>query len=439
MSRIVAIVGRPNVGKSTLFNRIVQERKAIVHDESGVTRDRHYSQAVWNGESFTVIDTGGYVSGSEDVFEAAIREQVHIAMDEADILIFMVDIVTGMTGLDQEFASVLRQTKKPVFLAANKSDNHERDVLAFEFYELGMGDPYPVSSLNGKGLGELLDELVKKLPETKPEELDPDVPKFAFLGRPNVGKSSMVNALLGADQNIVTPVAGTTRDSLYTRFDAFGHDVYLVDTAGLRKKAKVRENIEFYSNLRSIRAIEVCDVAVLMLDATQGMEAQDLAILSLIEKHSTGLVIYVNKWDLVEKDTHTAKEYTELINERIAPLRGIPIVFGSATEKQRILKVLETATQVYHEKKKTIPTSKLNEIMLAAIAAYRPPAHRGRFIRIKYVTQVDASVPTFLFFCNHPKHIKENYKRYLENQLRQHFGFTGTPINVFFRDKNKDD
>ena len=436
MSRIVAIVGRPNVGKSTLFNRLVRERKAIVHDESGVTRDRHYSAATWNGETFTVIDTGGYVTGSEDQFEAAIREQVHIAMEEADILLFMVDVTVGLNPLDRDFADVLRLAKKPVILVANKTDNHDREMLAFEFYELGMGDPYCVSALNGAGTGELMDEIVKNLPDTTPEDIDPDVPKFAFLGRPNVGKSSLVNALLGQDRNIVTPQAGTTRDSLYTRFNAFGHDVYLVDTAGLRKKARVKENIEFYSNLRSIRAIEVCDVAILLLDATQGIEAQDLAILSLIEKHRSGLVIFVNKWDLIEKDTHTAKEYTELINERIAPLRGIPIIFGSAVEKQRILKVLEKATEVYHEKKKTIPTSVLNEAMLGSIAAYRPPAHRGRFIRIKYVTQVDASVPTFLFFCNHPQHVKENYKRYLENQLREHFGFEGVPINVFFRAKN---
>ena len=436
MSRIVAIVGRPNVGKSTLFNRLVKERKAIVHDESGVTRDRHYSEATWNGEDFTLIDTGGYVTGSEDMFEAAIREQVHIAMEEADVLLFMVDVTVGLSPLDRDFADVLRQSNKPVILVANKTDNHEREALAFEFYELGIGDPFCVSALSGAGTGELMDHIVKKLPETKPEEIDPNIPKFAFLGRPNVGKSSLVNALLGQERNIVTPEAGTTRDSLYTHFKTFGHDIYLVDTAGLRKKARVKENIEFYSNLRSIRAIEVCDVAVLLLDATQGIEAQDLAILSLMEKHSTGIVIFVNKWDLIEKDTHTAKEYTELINERIAPLRNVPIIFGSAIEKQRILKVLEIATNVYHEKKKKIPTSHLNEVMLASIAAYRPPAHRGRFIRIKYVTQVDASVPTFLFFCNHPKHVKENYKRYLENQLREHFGFEGVPINVFFRDKN---
>jgi GTPase len=435
MSGIVAIIGRPNVGKSTLFNRLIAAREAIVDDISGVTRDRHYGISEWNGVRFTVIDTGGYVPESEDIFEKAIREQVHIAMEEADVLLFVVDAMVGVAGLDTEFANIVRRSKKPVILVANKADNFDRSDLVYEFYELALGEVFAISALNGQGTGDLLDCIVNNLPEDKPEPVVADVPKFAFVGRPNVGKSSLVNALLGKDQNIVTPISGTTRDSIYTRFTAFGLDLYMIDTAGLRRKAKVHENIEFYSTLRSIKAIEECDVAILLIDATQGMDAQDLTILHNITSNSKGVVILVNKWDLVEKETNTSKEYEKLIRERIAPMSNVPIVFGSALEKQRILKTLEVAVEVYHEKEKKIPTSELNEVMQAAWNNHRPAAVRGKLIRIKYVTQIPASIPTFLFFTNHPKLIQESYKRYLENQLRESFGFKGTPINIFFRQK----
>lgn len=438
MRGIVAIVGRPNVGKSTLFNRLIEERKAIVDDQSGVTRDRHYGDAQWTGEHFTVIDTGGYVPDSEDLFEAAIREQVHIAMEEADVLIFMVDVLAGLHPLDQEFANIARKSKKPVLLAANKADTFERNSFSYEFYELGLGDPFPLSAANGAGTGDLLDELVKQLPPESTDKTEENVPKFAFVGRPNVGKSSLVNVLLGNDRNIVTPISGTTRDSIFTRYSGFGIDSYLIDTAGLRKKAKVREskeNIEFYSTIRSIRAIEECDVAFLMLDATMGMESQDLNILHTVVTNNKGLVILVNKWDLIEKETNTSKEYKALIDERIAPLSGIPVLFISAMEKQRVLKAMEIGIKVYKEKEKKIPTSELNEVMQASWAAHRPAAARGKFIRIKYVTQIPASIPTFLFFTNHPKLIQESYKRYIENQIRANFGFDGVPINVFFRQK----
>jgi GTPase len=435
MSGIVAIIGRPNVGKSTLFNRLIAAREAIVDDTSGVTRDRHYGVSEWNGVRFTVIDTGGYVPESEDIFEKAIREQVHIAMEEADVLLFVVDSMVGVAALDTEFANIVRRSKKPVILVANKADNFDRSDLVYEFYELALGEVYAISALNGQGTGDLLDCIVHNLPEDKPEPAVADIPKFAFVGRPNVGKSSLVNALLGKEQNIVTPISGTTRDSIYTRFTAFGLDLYLIDTAGLRRKAKVQENIEFYSTLRSIKAIEECDVAILLIDATQGMDAQDLTILSNITSNSKGVVILVNKWDLVEKETNTAREYEKLIRERIAPLSNVPIVFGSALEKQRILKTLEVAVEVFQEKKKKIPTSELNEVMQAAWNAHRPAAVRGKLIRIKYVTQIPASIPTFLFFTNHPKLIQESYKRYLENQLRESFGFKGTPMNIFFRQK----
>ncbi len=436
MSGIVAIVGRPNVGKSTLFNRLVEARKAIVDDQSGVTRDRHYATAEWTGNHFTVIDTGGYVANSDDIFEAAIREQVHIAMEESDAMLFVVDVTTGLMPLDREFANLVRRSKKPVFLVANKADNFDREGGIYEFYELGLGEPYPVSAMNGAGSGELLDALVASLPEPEAEIVEDNVPKFAFVGRPNVGKSSLVNALLGKDQNIVTDISGTTRDSIYTRYNAFGLDVYLVDTAGLRKKAKVKENVEFYSTIRSIRAIEECDVALLMIDAEHGMEAQDLNILHNVVTNRKGLVVLVNKWDLLEKETNTARDYERVIQERLQPLSNVPVVFISALNKQRILKSLEVAVEVYHEKQKKIPTSQLNEVMQEAWAAHRPAAVRGKFIRIKYVTQIPASVPTFLFFTNHPKLIQESYKRYLENKLRAVFGFKGVPINIFFRKKS---
>ena len=436
MSGIVAIVGRPNVGKSTLFNRLISARKAIVDDQSGVTRDRHYGISEWNGVKFTVVDTGGYIPDSDDVFEKAIREQVHIAMAEADVLLFMVDASVGIVPLDREFTSIIRQSTKPVILAANKADNYERSELVFEFYELGIGEVFGVSAINGSGTGDLLDLVVEALPEEKPEPAVADVPKFAIVGRPNVGKSSMVNALLGKDQNIVTPISGTTRDSIYTRYTAFELDLYLIDTAGLRKKAKVSENIEFYSTLRSIKAIEECDVAILLLDATLGIESQDLNILGQVTNASKGLVIFVNKWDLIEgKESNSVRDFEAKINERIAPLSGVPIIFGSAVEKQRILKTLETAVEVYHEKEKKISTSELNEVMQSAWESHRPASIRGRIIRIKYVTQIPASVPTFLFFSNHPKLIQESYKRYLENKLREVFGFKGVPINIFFRQK----
>ncbi len=436
MSRIVAIVGRPNVGKSTLFNRLIESNQAIVDDISGVTRDRNYGQVMWGGQSFNLIDTGGYVVGSEDVFERAIREQVHIAIEEADVLIFMVDAMSGLTPLDSDFANVIRQSKKPVLLASNKVDGTAQRDLIYDFYELGFDKIYPVSAMNGGGTGDLLDDLVENLPEYIPQEFDKDIPRFAVVGRPNVGKSSMVNMLLGREANIVTPIAGTTRDSLDTRFQAFGHDVVLIDTAGLRKKAKVKENIEFYSTLRTIRAIENCDVAILLIDAAQGLEAQDLAVLGTIQKNMRGIVIAVNKWDLVEKETNTARDMEKEIRERMEPMSDVPVVFTSVKEKQRVLRVLEAAERVFQNRQRTIPTHELNEVMLAAVARHHPPTHRGRIVSIKYVTQVkDAKVPTFLFFTNHPQHIIESYKRYLENQLRAHFDFTGTPVHIFFRKK----
>ncbi|WNJ18872.1 ribosome biogenesis GTPase Der [Pontibacter sp. G13] len=435
MSGIVAIVGRPNVGKSTLFNRLVESRQAIVDDMSGVTRDRNYGTSEWNGKEFSVIDTGGYVPKSDDVFEAAIREQVHIAMEEADVLIFLVDVQAGVTPLDKSFANIIRRSPKKVIMAANKVDgNNQRDDL-FEFYELGLGDLMPISAINGAGTGELMDTIVEMLPEDKPVEDTSGVPKFAIVGRPNVGKSSMVNALLGREANIVTPIAGTTRDSVDTRFKAFDRDLILVDTAGLRKKAKVHENIEFYSTLRSVKAIESCDVGILIIDATLGIEAQDLNILGMLQKHRKGVVILVNKWDLLKKETNTARDFKEAIIKRIAPFTDVPIIFTSAVTKQRLLKGLEAAKQVYDNMTKKVSTSELNEVMLAAIARHHAPSHRGHIIRIKYVTQIPAKVPTFLFFTNHPNHIKESYKRYLENKLREHFDFTGAPLNLFFRKK----
>lgn len=435
MSRIVAIIGRPNVGKSTLFNRLVENRQAIVDDMSGVTRDRNYGTSQWNGESFVVIDTGGYVPQSEDIFEKAIREQVHIAMEEADLLLFMVDARAGITPMDKTFANLARRSKKKVILVANKVDSPKDHINLYEFYELGLDEVMGVSAANGGGTGDLLDQIIEDLPdEPLPEEGD-HTPRFAVVGRPNVGKSSLVNALLGREANIVTPISGTTRDSVDTRFNAFGQDLILVDTAGLRKKAKVKENIEFYSTLRTVKAIESCDVAILMIDATMGIEAQDLSVFGLIAKHKKGIVILVNKWDLLEKETNTARDMEKVIREKIAPLTDIPIVFGSALEKQRLLKVLEQAKTVYENRQQKIPTHRLNEVMLEAIARHHPPAHRGHLITIKYATQIPGSVPTFLFFTNHPDHIQESYRRYLENQLRKSFSFTGVPINLFFRQK----
>ncbi|MEL6675501.1 MAG: ribosome biogenesis GTPase Der [Bacteroidota bacterium] len=435
MRGIVAIIGRPNVGKSTLFNRLVEERQAIVDDMSGVTRDRNYGASTWNGVEFTVIDTGGYVPDSEDVFEAAIREQVHIAMEEADVLIFLVDTQTGITPLDEAFANLVRRSPKKVILAANKVDSAKHVDNQYEFYNLGVGEVFGFSAINGSGTGELLDEVVKLLPTEEYEDDSEGLARFAFVGRPNVGKSSFVNALLGKEANIVTPISGTTRDSIYTRFNAFGQDVMLVDTAGLRKKARIEENIEFYSTLRTVRAIENCDVALLLIDATLGIEAQDLNIFSLIIKNRKGIVVGVNKWDLIEKDHKTALEFENVIKEKLAPFNDVPIFFISAHSKQRLLKAMEEATAVYERMNNKIPTSELNEVMLEAVARHHAPSHRGKIISIKYVTQIPASVPTFLFFANHPNHIQESYKRYLENQLRANFDFTGVPVNIFFRKK----
>jgi GTP-binding protein len=436
MSRIVAIVGRPNVGKSTLFNRLIESNQAIVDDQSGVTRDRNYGLVEWTGQTFNLIDTGGYVVGSEDVFERAIREQVHIAMEEADVLIFLVDAMSGLTPLDRDFANVIRQSKKPVLIATNKVDGTNQRDLIYDFYELGFDELFPVSAMNGSGTGDLLDKVIESLPPVVENTVDDEIPRFTVVGRPNVGKSSMINALLGRDANIVTPIAGTTRDSVDTRFRAFGHDLILVDTAGLRKRAKVKENIEFYSTLRTIRSIEAADVAIMMIDASRGLEAQDLSIIQTIQKNMKGLVIAVNKWDLIQKETNTARDMEKEIRAKLSPMSDVPIIFTSVLEKQRILRVLEAAEQVYQNKQRTVPTHELNEIMLAAIARHHPPTNRGRIVSIKYVTQVKAAkVPTFLFFTNHPQHIIESYKRYLENQLRANFDFSGTPLHVFFRKK----
>ncbi len=434
MGNILAIVGRPNVGKSTFFNRLTQTRQAIVEETSGVTRDRHYGKADWNGIEFSVIDTGGYVVGSDDVFEEEIRKQVGLAMEEADVIIFMVDVKEGITGMDEEMANILRRVKKKVFLAVNKADNPQRVQLAGEFYALGLGEVFPVSSINGSGTGELLDEVVKEF-SVDNEEDESDLPKFAVIGRPNVGKSSLINALIGEERNIVTPIAGTTRDSIYVPYNSYGFDFLFVDTAGLRKKKKVSEDIEFYSVMRSIRAIEKADVCLLMIDAKDGIESQDLNILRLCERNNKGVVIVVNKWDLVEKETNTHIEYKEAILKKTAPFTDIPVLFTSVTNKQRILKVLEIATDVYNNRTRRITTSKLNDVMLPIIQRYSPPMVRGTRIQIKYVTQLKLAYPSFAFFCNMPDHIKEPYQRYLENQMRKEFNFEGVPITLYFRKK----
>jgi len=435
MGNIVAIVGRPNVGKSTFFNRLVQARQAIVEETAGVTRDRHYGVSDWNGISFTVIDTGGYVIGSDDVFEEEIRKQVTLAIDEADVILFLVDVNDGLHVLDEEVAVMLRQSRKQVLVVVNKSDNHERSSMAHEFYALGLGEVYPISAINGSGTGELLDELVKLMHEETAEE-DTDLPKFAVVGRPNVGKSSLVNALLGHERNIVTDIAGTTRDSIHSRYNAFGMDFMLVDTAGLRKKGKVYENIEFYSVLRSIRSIEESDVVLLMIDAQSGMESQDLNILHLAEKNRKGVVIVVNKWDLIDKGNNTHLEFEKSIREKTAPFTDIPIVFTSVPAKQRIFKALEVAHEVFKNKKKQISTSELNETLLPIIQASPPPATpRGHYVKIKYVTQLKTSSPQFAFFCNYPKDVKENYKRFLENKIRELYDFRGVPVQLYFRQK----
>lgn len=433
MSNIVAIVGRPNVGKSTLYNRLTESRKAIVDDFSGVTRDRHYGIAEWVGRSFNVIDTGGYVANSEDVFEAAIREQVVIAIEEATAILFVVDVTTGITDLDDEIAGILRKGKKPVFVVVNKVDNTSQQADATEFYALGLGELYNISSMTGSGTGELLDELIKTFDDEPAEENT--LPKYAIVGRPNVGKSSIINALIGQDRNIVTPIAGTTRDSIHIHYNRYGHEFMLIDTAGMRKKTKVKENIEFYSVMRTIKALEEADVIILMVDAQEGIESQDINIFHLAEKNKKGIMVVINKWDLIEKNTKTVKVFEEMIHEKIAPFVDVPIVFTSVTEKQRLLKVIETADMVFKNRAKKIPTSKLNDVMLPLIENYPPPALKGKHVKIKYVTQIAGTSPMFAFFCNLPQYIKEPYKRYIENKLRENFDFSGVPIQVFFRQK----
>ena len=433
MSNIVAIVGRPNVGKSTLFNRLIEARKAIVDDQSGVTRDRHYGVSEWTGHDFTVIDTGGYVANSEDVFESAIREQVLIAIEEASVLLFVVDVTTGITDLDDEIATVLRRSKKPVFVVVNKVDNNSQQIDATVFYSFGLGEIYNISSMTGSGTGELLDEVVKCFDD---EVLEPNtLPKYTIAGRPNVGKSSFINTLLGHDRNIVTPIAGTTRDSIHIHYNQFGHDFMLVDTAGLRKKTKVKENIEFYSVMRTIKALEEADVVLLMIDAVEGIESQDINIFHLAEKNKKGLVIVVNKWDLIEKNNKTTKVFEEIIHQKIAPFTDVPIIFTSVMEKQRIFRAIEAANKVYENRNKKIPTSKLNELMLPIIEAFPPPAIKGKYVKIKYITQIQGTAPMFAFFCNLPQYIKEPYYRFIENKLRENFDFSGVPIQIFFRQK----
>ncbi|MCX7743319.1 MAG: ribosome biogenesis GTPase Der [Flavobacteriales bacterium] len=435
MGNIVAIVGRPNVGKSTLFNRLTESRDAIVDEFSGVTRDRHYGKAEWRGKEFSVIDTGGYVHGSDDIFEEEIRKQVLLAIDEADVILFVVDTTTGVTDLDEQVADLLRRTPKPVLVVANKVDNFERIAETAVFYSFGLGDDvFPICSLSGAGTGELLDKLSTLL-EDKPLGIDSTLPKIAIVGRPNVGKSSITNAFLGEERNIVTPIAGTTRDAIYTRYKSFGFDFYLIDTAGLRKKSKVHDNLEFYSVLRSVRTIESSDVCILMIDATEGFESQDMNIFNLIKKNHKGCVIVVNKWDLIEKDHKTAEQYKEIIQKKIAPFSDVPIIFTSVPEKQRIFKALETAIQVYENRKRRIPTHELNEFILPIIEETPPPSIKGKYVKIKYATQLQIAYPAFVFFCNLPQYIKEPYKRFLENKIRANYNFSGVPIEIFFRQK----
>lgn len=435
MGNVVAIVGRPNVGKSTLFNRLIGERKAIIDNVSGVTRDRLYGFSDWNGKQFSVIDTGGFVHGSEDVFEAAIRRQVRIAVEEAAVIIFMVDVATGITDLDDEVTKMLRASDKPVICVVNKVDNPARAMDANEFWSLGFENTVFIASISGYGTGDLLDMVVDLLPEDSVEDRENDLPRIAIVGQPNVGKSSMTNALLGEERNIVTDVPGTTRDSIYTKYNKFDKEFYLIDTAGIRKKNKVHEDLEFYSVIRAVKAIEEADVCILLLDATLGIEAQDMSIFTLILRRRKGLVIGVNKWDLMEKDTNTAKEYEENLMRKIAPFNDVPIIFLSVLEKQRIFKIVENALQVHENRTRKIKTSELNKVMLKAIERFPPPAHRGRYIKIKYITQLPTYYPAFAFFCNSPKHVKPSYQNFLENQLRKNFDFKGVPISIFFREK----
>lgn len=437
MGNLVAIVGRPNVGKSTLFNRLTKSRQAIVNEEAGTTRDRQYGKTEWLGREFSVVDTGGWVENSDDIFEGEIRKQVLVAIDEADVILFVVDVMNGVTDLDLQVANLLYRAKKPVLLIANKTDNNELRYNAPEFYSLGLGEPYCVSAMTGSGTGDVMDLIVSKFKKESEEILDEDIPRFAVVGRPNAGKSSIVNAFIGIDRNIVTEIAGTTRDSIYTRYNKFGFDFYLVDTAGIRKKNKVSEDMEYYSVIRSIRSIENSDVCILMLDGIRGVESQDLNIFSLIQKNSKGLVVVVNKWDLVEdKTVKVMKTFENAIRNRFAPFVDFPIVFASALTKQRILKVLEEARRVYENRMTRIPTARLNEEMLPLIEAYPPPATKGKYIKIKYITQLpNTQVPSFVYFANLPQYVKEPYRRFLENKMREKWNLTGTPINIYIRQK----
>ncbi|MFD2568543.1 ribosome biogenesis GTPase Der [Pseudotenacibaculum haliotis] len=436
MSSIVAIVGRPNVGKSTFFNRLIKRREAIVDSVSGVTRDRHYGKTDWNGKEFSVIDTGGYVVGSEDIFEEEIRKQVQLAIDESDIIVFVVDVEDGITPMDKEVAQLLRQVDKPIFIAVNKVDNAMRVGDAVEFYNLGLGDYHTISSINGSGTGDLLDAIAEAVPAQNEEEVETEeLPRFAVVGRPNAGKSSFINALIGEDRNIVTNIAGTTRDSIDTKYNRFGFEFNLVDTAGIRKKSKVKEDLEFYSVMRAVRAIEHCDVAIVVVDATRGFESQDQNIFWLAEKNKKGVVVLINKWDLVEKETNTMRDFEAKIKKQIAPFTDVPVVFISALTKQRIFKAIETAVEVFENRKKRISTSKLNDTMLDIIKQNPPPATKGKYIKIKFCTQLPTRTPQFAFFANLPQYVKDPYKRFVENKLREHFDFTGVPITIYFRPK----
>ena len=435
MGNLVAIVGRPNVGKSTLFNRLTKTRQAIVNEQAGTTRDRQYGKSEWLGREFSVVDTGGWVVNSDDIFEEEIRKQVMLAVEEADVILFVVDVMNGVTDLDMEVASILRRAKKPVLMVANKTDNNDLQYNAAEFYSLGLGDPYCISALSGFGTGDLMDEILKQLPEdAKAEEFD-DLPRITIVGRPNVGKSSLTNALLGQERNIVTNIAGTTRDSIHTRYNKYGMDFYLVDTAGMRKKGKEMEDLEFYSVMRSIRAIENSDVCILMLDAQQGLESQDLNIHNLIVRNRKGCVIVVNKWDLIEKESNTMKEWKEFLEKKLAPFNDIPIIFTSVINKQRILEVLQQAIRVYNSRKRRIPTHELNDFILPVIEDYPPASTKGKYIRIKYATQLPTPTPQFAFFVNLPQYIKDSYRRYLENKMREQWDFSGVPIQIYFRQK----
>jgi GTP-binding protein len=436
MNNIVAIVGRPNVGKSTFFNRLIQRREAIVDSVSGVTRDRNYGKSEWNGKEFSVIDTGGYIKGSDDVFEAEIRRQVELAIDEADVIIFLVDVEEGITPMDAEVAKLLRKVTKPVMVAVNKVDNSMREKDAVEFYNLGLGEYFTIAGMSGSGTGDLLDELVKLLPDAvAPDENEVALPRFAVVGRPNAGKSSFINALIGEDRYIVTDIAGTTRDSIDTRYNRFGFEFNLVDTAGIRRKAKVKEDLEFYSVMRSVRAIEHSDICILVIDATRGFEGQDQSIFWLAEKNRKGVVILVNKWDLVEKDTMSTRDYERKIREELQPFTDVPILFTSVITKQRLLKALETAVEVFENRKQRIATSKLNETMLPIIEAMPPPALKGKYVKIKFCMQLPTPTPQFVFFCNMPQYVKEPYKRFLENKMREIYNFSGVPIDIYFRQK----